>query len=54
MFSVYVDSTNELIGTISGDGSGSFRSTLDFGVNPGRIRIESSFGGSDTANVDAK
>ena len=54
IFSIYSVATGELIGTITGDGSGEFRAEFSYPVNPGEILIESSFGGSTTANVRAK
>jgi hypothetical protein len=48
---VYVTSTNAIIGTLTGDGSGRFRGDLNFATNPVNITVRSSSGGSATIAV---
>jgi hypothetical protein len=51
---VFVTATNQTTGTLTGNGSGSFDTTLSFPVNPGNITVRSSAGGSASASVTAR
>ena len=51
---VFVTSTNQTIGTLPGNGRGSFDGTLSFPVNPGNITVRSSAGGSASASVSTR
>ena len=51
---VFVTATNQTIGTLTGNGSGSFDRTLSFPVNPGNITVRSSAGGSASASVTTR
>jgi hypothetical protein len=51
---VFVTATNQLIGTLTGDGRGSFGGTLSFPVNPVNITVKSSAGGSASAPVSTR
>jgi hypothetical protein len=51
---VFVTATNQTIGTLTGNGRGSFDGTLSFPVNPGNITVRSSAGGSASASVNAR
>ncbi len=44
----------ETIGTLTGNGRGSFGGTLSFPVNPGNITVRSSAGGSASAPVNTR
>jgi hypothetical protein len=47
----FVTSTNQLIGTLSNDGGGRFRSEFAWPVNPESITVRSNFGGQATRTV---
>jgi hypothetical protein len=51
---VFVTATNQAIGTLTGNGRGSFDGTLSFPVNPGNITVRSSAGGAASASVHTK
>jgi hypothetical protein len=51
---VFVTATNQTIGTLTGNGRGSFSGNLSFPVNPGNITVRSSAGGSASASVTAR
>jgi hypothetical protein len=51
---VFVTATNQTIGTLTGNGRGSFERTLSFPVNPGNITVRSSAGGSASAPVHTR
>ncbi len=51
---VFVTSTDALIGTLSGNGSGRYRSRFAWPTNPQNITVRSSSGGSDSAAVTLK
>jgi len=48
---VYVAATDQLIGTLSSGGNGSYSGRFSWPVNPQRITVKSSLGGSSTATV---
>ena len=52
--SVYVTSTNTLIGTLRNDGGGRYRGDFSLSSNPQNITVRSSLGGSATRTVTAK
>lgn len=51
---VFVTSSNELIGTLNNQGGGKYKGQFNWPVNPQNITINSSSGGSDSANVPLK
>jgi hypothetical protein len=51
---VFVTATNQPIGALTGNGSGSFDTTPSFPVNPGNITVRSSAGGSASASVTTR
>jgi len=52
--SVYVTSTNTLIGTLRNDGSGRYRADFSWPTNPQNITVRSSLGGSASRTVTVK
>lgn len=50
----FVTSTNQVIGTLSNDGGGSYRGEFNWPVNPQNITVRSSFGGQATRTVRAR
>jgi hypothetical protein len=52
--SVYVTSTNQLIGTLRNQGGGRYQGQFSLPSNPGSITIKSSHGGTATAHVFTK
>jgi hypothetical protein len=52
--SVYVTSTNTLIGTLRNEGSGRYRGDFSWPTNPQNITVRSSLGGSASRNVTLK
>ena len=51
---VFVTSTNQLIGTLSNNGSGRFRGQFSWPVNPQTITVRSNFGGQATRTVNVR
>jgi hypothetical protein len=51
---VHVAATGELIGTLTGDGSGRYKGQFSWPVNPQSITVKSDLGGSATKPVTAK
>jgi hypothetical protein len=54
MLTVVVAATGETIGTLTSNGRGRFTGQLSFPFNPGEITVNSSLGGSDSADVTVK
>jgi hypothetical protein len=52
--SVYVTSTNALIGTLRNEGSGRYRGDFSWSTNPQHITVRSSLGGSASRTVTLK
>jgi hypothetical protein len=52
--SVYVTSTNTLIGTLRNEGGGRYRGDFSWPTNPQNITVRSSLGGSASRNVTLK
>ena len=51
---VFVTSSNELIGTLNNQGGGKYKGQFNWPVNPQNITVNSSSGGSASANVQLK
>src|SRR4030095_4561252 len=51
---VYVSSTNVLIGTLRNDGGGRYRADFSWPTNPQNITVRSSLGGSSSRTVTLK
>lgn len=51
---VYVTSTNAMVGTLTGDGSGRFKGLLNLATYPGNITVRSSAGGTAAGGVMLK
>ena len=51
---VFVTSTNQLIGTLTNDGGGSYSGTFSWSVNPQNITVRSNLGGSASRNVSSR
>ena len=51
---VYVTSTNTLIGTLQNDGGGRYRGDFSWPTNPQNITVRSSLGGSASRNVTSR
>jgi hypothetical protein len=52
--SVYVTSTNTLIGTLRNEGDGRYRGDFSWPTNPQSITVRSNFGGSASRTVTLK